>query len=161
MQRISIMTLCLFSCTTSKDLDSATIENPSTTCSDGNHALSLYVWSSRPEESAFVDDDPFCMGEFDLDIASDGISGNGMCSFERGGEARELIYDLSGTRQNENDYTGEIIMTRGNGSTESSTFSGSCKHEEETRIIHFDWYMVFDTPGGEREHYGVLENQTD
>ena len=161
MQLISIMTLCLFSCTTSKEQDSAVIENPSTTCSEDNYAIPLHVWSNRPEESAFVDDDPFCIGDFSLDISSDDVSGSGICYFERGGETRELTYALSGTPQNENDYTGEIIMTRGNGSTESSTFSGSCKEEEDTLTIHFDWYMVFNTPGGEREHYGVLDNQTD
>ena len=66
-------------------------------------------------------------------------------------------YELLGQRAEENEYTGSVLFTRGNGEEEESSLFGYCTHDERIDV-HFEWYIVLNTPNGVREHHAVLRN---
>jgi hypothetical protein len=127
-------------------------------CLDGTYPLTLQVWSSTEEEDNFVETEPLCEHSSEITLISDLIEGAFECEFERGNQTRVLSYTLAGQKEEGVQYTGTVLFTRGNGEEEDSSFSGHCIHEERLEL-HFEWYLVFETPNGVREHHAVLSNE--
>ena len=141
--------------------DSGEIEVVPSHCNAGTYSVQLQVWSQSEQENV-TEDPPLCEHIVDVDfLEGGGFQSENICEFERGGETRRITYRFSGQHQSDTEYGGEVIMIRGNGNEESSTFSGYCEQLDNTIDLRFDWYILLNTPNGQREHHGRLHYPID
>ena len=142
----------------SQEIDS---EKTSNLCEAATYSVLLQVYA-QSDEPAFTEDPPLCETPLEIHfLEDDTFESEGICEFDRNGQTRQLQLQLSGQRQQDTEYSGEVVMTRGNGEEVSSSVEGSCQKQGEDVDIDFEWFLVFQTPYGEREHHGMLHNRTD
>ena len=127
-------------------------------CLDGSYTGFFYVWSERPEERRYTEEEPLCQNNTDIHIEGELIYASFLCSFQRGQQERVLAYELSGVRNEESYYTGDVWFTRNNGEVVQSTFEGSCMRGEPDYFLLY-WYLDFMSPGGQRLHNAKLTSE--
>ena len=149
--------------TINKEVNSQEIDNEkvSNLCEAATYSVLLQVYA-QSEEPTFTENPPLCETPFEIEFREDDtFESEGNCEFERAGETRSLELQISGQKQQDTEYSGEVVMIRRNGEAVSSSVEGSCQKQGEGVEIDFEWYLVFQTPHGEREHHGILHNSTD
>ena len=133
-------------------------EKEASFCVDGAYAGFFYVWSERPEEHRYTEEEPLCQSSTDIYIEGELIHASFLCSFQRGQQERVLAYELSGARVEESTYAGDVWFTRNNGDVIQSTFEGTCMRGETSQFLLY-WYLDFTSPGGQRLHNARLTSE--
>ncbi len=155
------MNVFLYACDSpnKNTLDTASIDDASQICPNGMYPALLQVWNSE-EGDNLVDTPPFCEAPFDIELLDEGILySSGECEFEGGQQTRSLSYVFQGTLDESGGYSGEVSLTKQNGSEELASLSGSCTQTESTVQIDIYWNMTITTPNGERLHVGILSTE--
>lgn len=127
-------------------------------CTDGVFLGMFSVWSDRPEEENVTEEEPLCENTIDVSVEGELIHTSFDCTFQRGGQIRTLEYELSGLRDEETRYAGDVWFTRGNGDVVQTSFEGTC--ERGTPIsLSLKWYLDFESPGGLRSHSAEIKHE--
>ena len=127
-------------------------------CTDGSYSALFSVWSDRPNEENFTEEEPLCENTIDVFVEGDQIHTSFDCTFQRGGQQRTLEYEISGLRSEDVNYAGEVWFTRGNGDVVETAFNGTC--ERGTPIsLSLEWSLDFESPGGLRSHSAEIKNE--
>ncbi|MAA80367.1 MAG: hypothetical protein CL916_14020, partial [Deltaproteobacteria bacterium] len=117
-------------CATQQEKPTEEFVEESHHCTDGSYAATFSVWSDRPDEENFTEEDPLCENTIDVYVEGDLIQTSFECTFQRGGQDRILEYEISGLHSDEANYAGDVWFTRGNGEVVQTSFNGTCAKGE-------------------------------
>ena len=145
-------------CATQQEKPIEEVVEESSYCTDGDYFALFSVWSDRPEEESFTEEEALCENTIEVYVEGDVIHTSFDCTFQRGGQERTLEYELSGLRDEDTRYVGDVWFTRGNGDVIQTSFDGTC--ERGTPIsLSLRWYLDFESPGGQRSHSAEIKNE--
>ena len=152
------MLLLVIACATQQEKPTEEQVEESYYCTDGAYSGIFSVWSDRPEEENFTQEEPLCENIIEVYVEEDLIHTSFDCTFQRGGQERTLEYELSGLRSDDTRYSGDVWFTRGNGTVEQTSFDGTCERGAPISLS-LKWYLDFESPGGLRSHSAEIKNK--
>ena len=85
-----------FACATQQEKPTEEVAEERLHCVDGSYAATFSVWSDRPDEENFTEEDPLCQNDIEVSLEGDVLQTSFDCTFQRGGQERTLEYELSG-----------------------------------------------------------------
>ena len=145
-------------CVAQQDKPIENLEEETLYCADGTYSATFSVWSDRPEEESFTEEEPLCENTVEVYVDGDVIQTSFDCTFQRGGQERILEYELSGLRDEESSYLGAVWFTRGNGEVVEASFDGTCTRGAPISLS-LSWFLDFESPGGLRSHSAKITNE--